>query len=145
EIEQLSDDAYEVESEAPSREAVSAFYGAMSRIWQPVAMSSELTEQPALVQLLGRRLALARLEGVAVAFDDVCRHLGAALSRGDIVDGKRLRCRYHGWTYDLTGQCVEIPGRGDAAIPAGARVRTYATTERYGIVWVCLADEPLFE
>jgi phenylpropionate dioxygenase-like ring-hydroxylating dioxygenase large terminal subunit len=146
EIEEVEEEGFEVESDAPSPDAIRAFYRAMARIWQPVLVSSELTDEPVPVQLLGRRFVVARLEGVAVVFDDVCRHFGAALSRGDIIgDGTRLRCRYHGWTYDLTGRCVDIPGREGSAIPSGARVTTYATTERYGLVWVCLSGEPIFD
>lgn len=140
-----TDAAIELPDQLPSPEAIASYYEAMSRFWQPVLMASELGEQPVLVHLLGRKLALARLDGEAVAFPDVCRHLGAALSRGQILDGSRLQCLYHGWTYDATGRCVDIPGRAVDEIPPGARVRRHLTCERYGLIWVCLADEPRLE
>jgi vanillate O-demethylase monooxygenase subunit len=93
--------------------------------------------------LLGRQLALARLDGTAVAIDDVCRHMGAALSRGRVENGRFLRCGYHGWLYDCAGRCVDIPARRDAAIPAEARVSVYGCQEALGLVWVCLAETPV--
>ena len=60
---------------------------------------------------------------------------------GEVVDGC-LRCGYHGWTYDASGRCVDIPARRGAPIPRDARVRSYQVEERYGLVWVCLAESP---
>ena len=93
-------------------------------------------------ELLGRPLALWRVDGRAVCFDDVCRHLGASLSLGTVLEGGALRCAYHGWTYEPGGRCVDIPARRGAPIPRDARVRSYAVEERYGLVWVCL-EEPV--
>ena len=125
----------------PNLEAVAAFAAGMGRYWHPVALASELDAAPLGVELLGRPLALARLEGAVRCFDDVCRHFGAALSIGDVV-GDCLRCRYHGWTYDATGRVVDIPARRGHPIPREARVATYPAREAYGLVWVCLAAEP---
>ncbi len=121
---------------------IEAYYDALSAFWHPVARSADLVESPLGVRLLDRRLVLARLEGEAVAFEDLCRHLGAALSIGDVVEGCHLRCRYHGWSYDRTGRCVDIPARRGRPIPREAKVRRFHTREAYGIVWVCLAGEP---
>jgi vanillate O-demethylase monooxygenase subunit len=85
---------------------------------------------------------LVRLDGEVRCFDDVCRHLGSALSIGEVVDGRFLRCAYHGWTYDATGRCVEIPARRGIPIPREARVRAYAATVAQDLVWVCLAEQP---
>ena len=125
---------------------VRAYHAALEPFWHPVAPADSLVGGPVAVTLLGRGLALARLDGEAVAFDDVCRHLGAALSIGGVVgDGCFLRCRYHGWSYDKTGRCVDIPSRRGTAIPQEARVRTHPTREAYGLVWVCLDSEPRHE
>lgn len=77
-------------------EVIGAYYAGLEPFWHPVLPSVDLSDGPAAVELLGRRLALARLDGEVVAFDDVCRHLGAALSIGEVVEGRHLRCRYHG-------------------------------------------------
>ncbi|MDQ6692330.1 MAG: aromatic ring-hydroxylating dioxygenase subunit alpha, partial [Candidatus Dormibacteraeota bacterium] len=130
------------EAVTPSSEAVEAFNTGMSGFWHPVAMSSELSsDRPLGVELLGQRLALARLDNRICAFDDLCRHFGAALSIGAIVDGC-LRCAYHGWTYDAAGRVVDIPARRGLPIPREARVTSYAALEAYGLIWVCLAGEP---
>ncbi|WDZ83452.1 aromatic ring-hydroxylating oxygenase subunit alpha [Micromonospora cathayae] len=127
---------------SPSPEAVAGYLSAMRPFWHPVLRSADLTDRPVRVVLLDEAISLTRLDGEVAAFPDVCRHLGAALSLGDVVDGRVLRCRYHGWQYDKTGRCVEIPLRGDGKIPAQARVRRLHSQERYGLIWVCLADEP---
>jgi vanillate O-demethylase monooxygenase subunit len=73
---------------------------------------------------------------------DLCVHRGTALSLG-WVDRGRLVCAYHGWTFGADGACVRIPSLpADRAIPRKARARAYHCQERYGLVWVCLADEP---
>ncbi len=125
---------------------IEAYHSSLEPFWHPVLPSAELDKGPIAVELLGRGLVLARLEGEASAFDDVCRHLGAALSGGQVVDGGcHLRCPYHGWSYDRSGRCVDIPARRGAAIPREARVRSYATREKYGLIWVCLDEEPEHE
>lgn len=102
-------------------------------------------DRPLSVRLLDEQVVLARLDGQVVAFDDLCRHMGAALSLGRVVDGCQLQCAYHGWTYDAAGRCVDIPARRGTAIPEGARVQGYPAREAYGLVWVCLDQEPLEE
>jgi phenylpropionate dioxygenase-like ring-hydroxylating dioxygenase large terminal subunit len=129
---------------APSQEAIDRYREAMMPFWHPVMRSCDLTDEPERVVLLDTAIVLARLDGQATAMDNVCRHLGAALNLGDVVDGRVLRCRYHGWAFDRTGHCVDIPLRRDGrTIPAQAKVRTFHCREEHGLVWVCLADEPV--
>lgn len=131
--------------DAPTPDAADRYHAALRPFWHPVATVEQVGERPLGVRLLGEPLTLVRLEGAIRCFDEVCRHLGASLSLGQVVDGTLLRCMYHGWTYDGTGRCVEIPSRGGAAVPSEARVRAYAVRERYGLVWVCLEDTPVAE
>lgn len=106
------------------------------RSWHAVANSSELGPEPLPVWLLGRPWCLVRLAGQVVALADRCPHRLAPLSAGR-VEGDTLRCGYHGWRYDASGQCVEIPSGGGEAIPSRACVeRPHAVTERYGLVWM---------
>lgn len=128
----------------PDPEAIERYRVAMEKFWHPVSRSEDLLDQPVKVEILDQSITIVRLDDEVAAFPDVCRHLGAALSLGDVVQGgQALRCRYHGWSYDKSGQCVDIPLRASDKIPAQARVRRYLTQERYGLVWVCLADEPV--
>jgi vanillate O-demethylase monooxygenase subunit len=126
-------------------EAAQAYCDALVPFWHPVLRAQDLGDEPVRIVLLGRVLVLVKLDGVPRAFTNVCRHLGSSLALGSIIDGKTLRCRYHGWEYDGSGQCVRIPLRGDAEIPPQARVQTYACREQNGLIWVCLADEPAQE
>ena len=127
----------------PSQVAIDAFHDGLAGFWHPVATSEAVGGEPIGVELLGRAVAVVRLAGELVAFDDLCRHLGAALSIGQVIDdGRHLRCRYHGWTYDATGKVVDIPARRGQPIPREAQVRRYLACEKHGLVWVCLAAEP---
>lgn len=108
--------------------------------WHPIAMASEVVEQPRRFTLLGESIVAFRdTQGVA-AFKDLCIHRGTALSLGYVTDG-RITCLYHGWEYDRTGACVRIPSlpKG-SAIPRKARAIVYRAQEAYGLVWVALND-----
>ena len=89
--------------------------------------------------LLGEPLVLWRdAHGGVRAFRDVCVHRGTALSLGR-VEGDEIVCAYHGWRYGADGACTAIPQLADPTrVPPRARAVTYATRERYGIVWVAL-------
>lgn len=134
----------------PSAEAIAAYYRAMRRFWHPVMAASELAEgQPAAAVLLEEEIVLARLNGQVVAMQDLCRHFQAKLSLGEIRRipgaGECLMCPYHGWSYATDGRCVDIPQlAADRQIPSEAKVPTYHAAERYGLIWVCLDDEPLY-
>jgi len=106
--------------------------------WHPVAVAAEIGSRPVAVQLLGERLALVRLGDSIVAFRDLCIHRGTALSLG-WIQGDTVVCAYHGWRYDRSGACVEIPSiPPNRPIPPKARAQVFTTAEQYGLVWVCL-------
>ena len=82
---------------------------AMIDHWHPVLESSELRNKPVGVQLAGEGLALYRTRaGTVAALADECPHRRMRLSLGEVV-GEKLRCGYHGWTFDCDGQ-GESPG-----------------------------------
>ena len=114
---------------------------ALAQFWHPVALSSEVGQEPVAIRLAGQGWALARFGGVVAAFADACPHRRARLSAGQITGGT-LQCTYHGWRFTADGRCVDIPALGDtAAIPARAALRRPAeVAERDGMVW--LAPEP---
>jgi vanillate O-demethylase monooxygenase subunit len=118
-------------------------YQSLHHFWHPVMFAEDLGDGPERVILLDTTVVLARLDGKVHAFYDLCMHRGAAMSLGEVDDGC-LRCPYHGWKYDATGRCVEIPSRPDLSRLSHARLTPYRCEERYGIIWVCLADEPRF-
>jgi phenylpropionate dioxygenase-like ring-hydroxylating dioxygenase large terminal subunit len=109
--------------------------------WHAVAHVSQFEgNKPLGVRLLGEDLVLWRPNGAAVAWQDLCIHRGTRLSLGQVVEGERLECPYHGWTYDEQGRCVHIPAHPEQAPPAKARAKTYHARECYGFVWVCLGE-----
>ena len=136
--------------EEPSAERIQRYYDGMRPFWHPVVRSEDLLEgKPSAAELLGEPLVLARLNGRLVAMQDLCRHFQARLSQGEItrVDGNDcLQCPYHGWTYGEDGRVVYIPQLGAGRdIPADAKVPVYLTTEKHGLVWVCLHTHPHFD
>src|SRR5438876_11691555 len=82
----------------------------MRRFWQPACRSEDLPAKRAVVwTMMNEKFTLFRGEsGAAHAIDFRCAHRGTQLSTG-WVEGDCVRCRFHGWLYDGTGQCVEQP------------------------------------
>ncbi|MFQ5911881.1 MAG: Rieske 2Fe-2S domain-containing protein [Nitrospinota bacterium] len=119
-----------------------ALWPALAQYWHPVAFAEEVGEKPVSVRLLDERVAIFRLGGQVRAFHDLCIHRGTPISLG-WIEGETVVCSYHGWGYHADGQCVRIPSLPpEHPIPKKARLTAYPAQERYGLVWVCLADEP---
>jgi phenylpropionate dioxygenase-like ring-hydroxylating dioxygenase large terminal subunit len=108
--------------------------------WHVVAYAPDLPEgRPVAARLLDEDLVLWRVGDRVHAWRDLCAHRGARLSLGS-VDGDRLACRYHGWTYGEDGRCVHFPAHPDQRPPATARAMVYHAVQRYDWVWVSLGD-----
>ena len=118
--------------------------------WHPVAGVEDLADGgPLPARVLGEDLVVWRSGEEFHAWRDLCVHRGTRLSLGRIVDGVRLECPYHGWTYGSDGCCVLMPAHPEQTPPAKAKVATYQAKARYGVVWVTLGsgatDIPAFE
>ena len=111
--------------------------------WYPAEWSKDLNDEPVKVRMLGQNFVLFRdSDGVAHCLSDTCIHRGGSLAGGKIVDDC-VQCPYHGWRFDGDGACRAMPSLGpDAIIPKRARVDSYPTEERYGIVFAFLGDLP---
>lgn len=108
--------------------------------WHIVGRSQDLPENGVMrARLLEEDLVLWRHGGQVLAWQDLCLHRGAKLSLGKVEDG-RLQCAYHGWEYGVDGRCAFIPAHPDQTPPAKARAKTYHACERYGWLWVALAE-----
>ena len=109
--------------------------------WYPVCLSGALDgDRIAGAEFLnGRVVAFRGPEGDVAVMSAYCRHLGADLGIGELLDGC-VRCAFHHWTYNADGQCVSIPVEG--APPAEARLYVFPSAERFGIVWAYNGDTP---
>jgi phenylpropionate dioxygenase-like ring-hydroxylating dioxygenase large terminal subunit len=108
--------------------------------WHPVALSSDVADTPVAARLLGRDLVLWRDgAGALRAWADQCPHRGAKLSLGR-VQGGRLECPYHGWQFEASGRCVQVPALPAFTPPVTHCARSFAACEAYGLVWVRLAE-----
>lgn len=106
--------------------------------WYVACTSQELGAQgvrPAVIA--GQRVVVYRgQDGAPRALDAYCPHMGTDLAIGKVV-GDTLRCFFHHWRFDGSGQCVDVPClSGGGPAPEKARLQGYATCERYGFVWV---------
>ncbi len=80
--------------------------------WQLAARSDQLGDRGsfATTEIAGEQVVVVRdLEGVLRAFFNVCRHRAARVVEGKEGKLTQLRCRYHGWTYDLKGALRGAP------------------------------------
>jgi phthalate 4,5-dioxygenase len=109
----------------------------MRRYWLPALLSWELPEPdgaPVRVRLLGEDLVAFRTtDGRVGMLDAFCPHRGASLWLGRNEENG-LRCVYHGWKYDVTGQCVEQMNEPRQFCDR-IRVRAYPTVELGGVIW----------
>ncbi|NEB81299.1 aromatic ring-hydroxylating dioxygenase subunit alpha [Streptomyces sp. SID14478] len=106
--------------------------------WYVAAWSSEVGRELLGRTVLGEPIAFYRTEaGEPVALADRCVHRRYPLSASGL-DGDRVVCGYHGFTYDTTGTCVYVPGQ--KRVPRTARVSSYPVAEVDAMVWVWLGE-----
>lgn len=101
------------------------------RYWQPVALTEELPvgAPPLPVRLLSEDLTLFRDDQGRLGLVDIhCAHRAADLSYGRIENGG-LRCLYHGWLYDVSGNCLEQPGE-----PKGSNFKERVKLRAYPVI-----------
>lgn len=103
--------------------------------WYPLAWSHEVKRGKTHgVTFAGEPIVLARTEsGKVFALEDRCAHRQVPLHQG-VVDGESIRCGYHGWTYDCSGKCIDVPYLGRERLPNG--VRSYPCREIEGLIFV---------
>jgi len=108
----------------------------MRRYWVPALLCSEIAKPdcpPVRVKLLGERLLAFRdSAGRPALVEEFCAHRGASLFLGRNEEGG-IRCSYHGWKYDVNGQCVELPSAPQIA--QKVRIKAYPCVERGDVVW----------
>lgn len=113
------------------------------QFWMPAALSEEILTpdcSPIRVPLLGERLIAFRdTIGRPGVLDARCPH-----RRADLFFGRNeesgIRCVYHGWKFDTSGQCVDQPSE-PAEFKDRVRATAYPVVEHGGIVWTRLGGE----
>jgi len=113
--------------------------------WLPVAVTAQLdARNPLPVHVFGEKLALFRDgSGTFGLIADRCAHRGTSLSAGaehfktaGRIDARGVRCAYHGWLYDASGQCLDQPGEpAQFEFADKIRLRAYPVVDRHGFVW----------
>ncbi|HEX5141508.1 MAG TPA: Rieske 2Fe-2S domain-containing protein [Dehalococcoidia bacterium] len=111
----------------------------MRQYWLPAIRSDELPAPdcpPLRVKLLGEELIGFRTtSGKIGLIQNACPHRGASMFFGRNEE-EGLRCVYHGWKFDTTGACVDMPSEpAESNFRTKVRTRAYPTYERNGIIW----------
>jgi phthalate 4,5-dioxygenase oxygenase subunit len=123
----------------------------MRAYWIPALLSAELPETdgtPIRVKLLGEDLVAFRdTDGRVGLLDEYCPHRAVSLALA-VNEECGLRCLYHGWKFDVTGQCVDQPTEPvGSTLKDRIKTRAYPTREVGGMVWAYMGTaerEPPF-
>jgi phthalate 4,5-dioxygenase oxygenase subunit len=134
-----------VEGEAPMGQL-------MRRHWIPAALSEQLSERdgtPIRMRLFGEDLVAFRdTDGRIGVLGESCPHRKASLAIGRNEEAG-LRCLYHGWKFDVDGNCLEMPSEPPTSgFCKKVKHTAYPTKEAGGFIWVYMgpADQmPAFE
>ena len=117
------------------------------RYWHPIAASVEMDDRPTKsLRILGEDLVLYKdRSGTLGLIDALCPHRRVDLSYG-IPEENGLRCMYHGWMFDETGQCIEQPFEEtvhpDGRFKEKVKVKAYKVEELAGMIFAYMGPEP---
>jgi phenylpropionate dioxygenase-like ring-hydroxylating dioxygenase large terminal subunit len=117
------------------------------RNWIPALLAEELPENecpPVRIKLLSERLLAWRdTQGRYALTDEFCAHRGISLWFGRNEENG-LRCPYHGWKYDHTGQCIDVPSEPDeSGFCKKIKLKSYPLIERGGVLWAYMGPPEL--
>jgi phthalate 4,5-dioxygenase len=120
--------------------------------WIPAALSSEVERDgpPLRLKLLGEKLIAFRdSSGRVGVMDHRCPHRCASLFLGRNEEGG-IRCVYHGWKFDVAGNCVDMPSLPPPGFKEKVKAKAYPAAERGGVIWVYMGSRaapqlPAFE
>ncbi len=116
----------------------------MREYWIPALMSSELAAPdgpPLRLRLLSEELiAFRSTSGKVGVVANSCPHRGASLFFGRNEE-EGLRCVYHGWKFDVSGACVDMPSEpAESNFKSKVHARAYPCIERNGIIWTYMGS-----
>src|SRR4051812_489936 len=112
--------------------------------WLPAIKSDELPSPdcpPLRVKLLGEELIAYRTTSGAVGLmQNSCPHRGASMFFGRNEE-EGLRCVYHGWKFDVAGNCVDMPSEpAESNFKTKVHANAYRTHERNGVIWAYMGS-----
>src|SRR6478672_7452000 len=115
------------------------------RFWLPVALSRELPKPdcpPVRLRILSEDLiAFRNTDGKVGLLSRYCPHRGASLFFGRNEEGG-LRCVYHGWKYDTTGACVDLPNEpAESNFRNRVFIKSYTCAEHGGMIWAYMGAD----
>jgi nitrite reductase/ring-hydroxylating ferredoxin subunit len=113
--------------------------------WLPALLEEEMTEPdgaPVKLRLLGEDLVAFRdTDGRIGIVDAYCAHRRVHLYFGRNEE-RGIRCVYHGWKYDVEGNCVDLPSEPhDTGYKDRVKITSYATAVRGGVIWVYMGPK----
>ena len=99
---------------------------------------------PVRVKLMGERLIAFRDSDNRIGLiDEFCAHRGVSLWFGRNEECG-LRCAYHGWKYDVTGQCVDLPSEPEeTGMRKRIKLKSYPCVEHGGVIWTYMGPPEL--
>lgn len=116
----------------------------MRRFWIPAVVTNELEPdgKPIRIRLMGENLVcFMDTKGQIGLLDEHCPHRGSSLALG-ANENCGLRCLFHGWKFDVTGQCVDTPAEPENSKLAKAmKVKSYPTRVAGGMVWTYMGPK----
>ena len=115
----------------------------LRRYWQPVALVDEMQGSRPVkpVRLMGENFVLFRDDKNRYGLiERQCAHRGADLAYGRLEDGG-LRCSFHGWLFDVAGQCIETPAEPQGSrLCEHIRLRSCSVVEKSGVLFAYLGE-----
>ena len=115
------------------------------RFWLPVMLSEEVPNPdstPVRIKVLGEKLiGFKDTDGKVGIVDAYCPHRGAPLFFGRNEECG-LRCVYHGWKFDVDGNCVDLPNSPEGeTYKDKVQIKSYPAVERAGLVWAYMGPK----
>ena len=117
----------------------------MRRYWHPIAAVPELETEPTkTVKLLGEDLVLYRdRSGTYGLIHQACPHRRVNMLYG-IPEQQGIRCPYHGWLFNETGKCLEMPAEApDSTFKDRVTIQSYPVEELGGLIFAYLGPAPV--
>ena len=112
----------------------------LRRFWMPALLCEELPERdgpPKKIRILGEDLlAFRQTDGRVGIVEPHCPHRGANLYFGRNEECG-IRCAFHGWKFDIDGNCVDLPtSPPESTYKDTIKLLAYPTREWADMVWV---------